>query len=442
MNLISIKNSFANCSTCSLLDAPSCVFETNCEDDISKVDVVFIAEAPGKDEIKKGRPLIGKAGKKFRKYFEKYDIHKMNYLLTNIVLCQTPIIDDMASTPEDDVIAKCRANCMNIVRACNPKLVVLLGSSPMRAFGIAEAGITSIHEKYETVKWKDYDTMVLVHPSFVIMNGGSWEEKFENGIAKVAEKLTGKEIETDHKSNIKTLDKGIRYYDIPEKYYTDEYRLVDVQFLNRTSQVLYIFRDKKNNKEFYKTNDDYYCYQAKDDIETRKIVPYDQLNQVTIKYKDRYNLDPNITYEGDVRITAKHAMDYYHYSKGECPKVFMNIMFFDIEIDTGDKRVFPKPEEAAFPINMITSIFNKNKTVFVVDNGTEPIKKLEGAEMKIFKSEKKMLSAFISFFKQQDPDFISGWNAINFDLSYIFNRLPQIGLVQSSISKFNEFYVG
>ena len=84
----SIKNSFANCSVCDLLDAPSCIAETNCKQDLSKVDVVFIAENPGKNEVQQGKPLVGVAGKMFRTYFNKFGLNKMNYLLTNTVLCQ------------------------------------------------------------------------------------------------------------------------------------------------------------------------------------------------------------------------------------------------------------------------------------------------------------------------------------------------------------------
>ena len=58
--MFSIKNSFANCSVCSLLDSPSCILETNCEDDLSKVDIVFVAENPGKDEVKKRIPACWK----------------------------------------------------------------------------------------------------------------------------------------------------------------------------------------------------------------------------------------------------------------------------------------------------------------------------------------------------------------------------------------------
>jgi len=439
--LISIKNSFANCSVCDLLDAPSCILETNCKSDLKKVDVVFIAENPGKDEVKKGVPLIGKAGKKFRKYFNRFGLNKMNYLLTNVVLCQTKNPDGTTGNPTKEVIELCKENCMKIIWECNPKLVVLMGTSPMSAFGIAKAGITSIHEKYELFDWEGYKTMVIVHPSFVNRNQATWEPKFSAAMARISDMLGGEKIEMKSETKSKSLGKGIYRYKIPEKFYTEDYRLIDVQFLNKTSQVLYIFRDKDNNKVFHKESDEYICYQAPKEVETRKLVPYDQLNQISIKYRDRYELDPNITYEGDVRIATKHAMDYYYNNKGECKKTESNIMFFDIEVDTGDERMFPKPEDAAFPINMLTTICNGERICYVVDNKTEPIEKIDSITYKIFNNERKLLQTFIKDYKNTAPDFLSGWNCISFDLSYIYNRLPQIGIQQTSMTSFGEFYV-
>lgn len=438
--MFSIKNSFANCSVCDLLDAPSCILETNCKTDLKKVDVVFIAENPAQNEVEKGRPLIGKSGKKFRKYFERFGINKMNYLLTNVVLCQTKNPDGTTGNPTKEVIELCKDNCMNIIKTCNPKLVILMGTSPMAAFGIAKAGITNIHERYELFDWEGYKTIVIVHPSFVNRNQ-SWEPKFSEAMSRISEMLGGEKMEIAVESKAKSLGKGIHRYKIPDKFYTEDYRLINVQFLNKSSQVLYIFRDKDNNKVFHKENDDYICYQAPKGIETRKLVPYEKLNQISIKFRDRYNLDSNITYEGDVRIATKHAMDYYHYNKGECKKTKSNIMFFDIEIDTGDERVFPNPEDAAFPINMLTTIYNGKKICYVVDNKTEPIKKRDDVEYKIFANEKKFLQTFIKDFKNTAPDFISGWNAISFDLSYIYNRLPQLGMQQTSMTSFGEFYI-
>jgi uracil-DNA glycosylase family 4 len=353
---------------CPLLSEPSCILETNCEKDLSKVDVIFIAENPGKDEVRKGVPLIGRAGQMFRKYFSKYRLNKQKYLLTNVVLCQTLDEEGNTGNPEQTVIDLCKSNCMEMIKACDPKLVVIMGGSPMSAFGFGKAGITKIHGN--VVDWEGYKALIMVHPSFVNRNKATWEPKYEEAMAKVAELMSGKKITVDTGSKIKVLGKGIQRYKIPEKFYTDEYRLVDVQFLNRANQVLYIFRDKDNNKVYHKESDDYHCYQAPKDVEARKIVEYKDLNQIVIKYRDRYGLDPDITYEGDVKISTKHTMDYYHYNKGEPAKTDSNVMFFDIEVDTGKEKVFPTPTEAAFPINMLTTIYNGKKITYVVDNKT------------------------------------------------------------------------
>jgi DNA polymerase elongation subunit (family B) len=90
---------------------------------------------------------------------------------------------------------------------------------------------------------------------------------------------------------------------------------------------------------------------------------------------------------------------------------------------------------------MISTIYHKKVTCYVIDNNTDPIEEQEGAEIKIFKNERKMLTTFIADFKETDPDFIAGWNAISFDLEYIYNRLPIIKISRESFSKFGEFYV-
>lgn len=436
--MISVKNSFANCSRCDLLECQSCILETNCESDLSKVDVVFVAENPGKEEVKRGTPLIGKAGNMFRKYFEKFGLHKMNYLLTNVVLCQTLNPDGSTGNPKDEVIELCKTNCMNIIRACNPKLVVLMGASPMSAFGIAKTGITNIHGSI--FDWEEYKLMVIVHPSFVNRSSTIWEPRFEEAMAKISEYMSGKKIKIE-KKEAHVVGKGIFRYKIPEKFYTDEYRLVDVQFLSKTNQVLYIFRDKNNEKVYHREDDTFVFYRAPEGVQTKKLVPFEKLEQVSVKYKDRSQVDHETAYESDVKITSKHAMDYYFNSTGECKKVKSNILFCDIEVDTGKERVFPNQKEAKFPINMISTIFNGDKTLYVIDNKTEPIKQIEGVKFKIFNSERRLMDEFIRDFKKNDPDFICGWNLINFDMDYIYNRLDKIGLSHSAFSNFGEFYV-
>jgi len=437
--LFSIKDSFADCSTCELLNNSSCILETNSKADLSKVELVIIAENPAKTEVERETPLVGKSGKLFRKCFIKYNLNKRKYLITNTVLCQTLNPDGTTGNPTPDVIEKCKVNCMEIIKQCKPKLIVLMGTSPMNAFGIAKSGITNLHGK--VFEWEGFKVFLTVHPSFVNRNVKLWEPKFEEDISRVSELLSGVDSGVAFKSEEQQIGKGIYRYTIPEKYYTDAYRLVDVQFLNRKQQVLYIFRDKDNNKIYHKESDEYICYQVPDGVEARKIVSYDKLTQISLPYRDRQQLDPDITYEGDVKITTKHAMDYYHFNKGEAPRIQSNIMFMDIEVDTGDKKVFPKSEDAFFPINMLTTIYNGVTTCYVVDNKTEEIKREDGINYKIFTTEKKFLHTFMIDFKKTDSDFVSGWNLISYDLQYIFNRLPRLGMPQTSMTQFGEFYV-
>jgi len=444
-----IMQSFADCLGCKLIDAESCILDTNSRGDMSKIDIVFVAENPGKDEIKAEKPLVGRSGKTFRKFFDKHIKKECKWLLTNAVLCLT--LDDKGNTgnPDDETIDRCKLNCFNIIKTCNPKLIVLLGTSPMKAFGIAENGITKRRGKF--FKWEGFDVLLTIHPSYVNRDKKEREPIFEDDIKTAGEFISADEIGNfDLKpktaftnNNLATGSKGIHRYKIPKKFYTKDYRLVDIQYLSRGEKVLYIFRDKDNNKVYHHENDDYYCYQSPGDVEARKIVPYDKLDIVKLAYKDKIKLNSDITYEGDLRLTVKHAFDYYAQSKGEAKRLSSNIMFCDIEVDVGiDSQAFPHPSEALCPVDMITSIFQspKKKICYVLDNETEPIKEIEDVEIKIFKNEKNLIHSWIRDFKKYDPDFMSGWNFIGFDMEYMFNRMKRLKMATSIMSKFSEFY--
>jgi DNA polymerase len=167
--MFNIQKSFADCSNCPLLSCPSCILETNYPDDLSKVEVVFVAENPGNKEIEQGAPLIGPSGQVFRSYFDRYFVKYFRYLLTNVVLCQTLKDNGTTGNPSWYVTDRCKSNCFEIIKHCNPNLIVVMGSSAMRAFGIAEAGITKLRGKM--YKWNNYNLFLTVHPSYVLRNG-------------------------------------------------------------------------------------------------------------------------------------------------------------------------------------------------------------------------------------------------------------------------------
>jgi len=435
-----IKSSFADCLGCDLFEAYSCILETNAKS-FDEVEIIFIAENPGKTEVEHDPPipLVGKAGQIFRKYFKLFSIDKVKYLLTNVVLCQTLLKDGKTGNPSDETIEKCKVNCFEIVKQCNPKLIVLMGTSPAKAFELLNKGDQITQVRGNMYKWNDYDILLTYHPSYV---GRKREEesKFEADIKRAAEivgtmKASSKEVVIEE---IKEGSSGIYHYKIPDKYYTSDYKLVDVQYLNKTNEVLYIFRDKDNKKIYHKENDLFVCYKNPDPTNIRPIIPYEKLNQIKIPYRTRSTLDHSY-YESDVKITVKHSQDYYLQKKEEEPLIPMNTMFIDIEtLQKGEE--FSTVDEANDFIAMIGYWYHDKHITYVLDPAVafKDSNKTVKENCVLFKTERELVSKFISDLKELDPDIITGWYADGFDIPYIINRCKKLGINAQTMSRFGE----
>lgn len=51
-------------------------------------------------------------------------------------------------------------------------------------------------------------------------------------------------------------------------------------------------------------------------------------------------------------------------------------------------------------------------------------------------NERDMLNAFVQFFRSRAPDIVTGWNTLNFDMHYIFERCALYGVSLSGMGKF------
>jgi len=96
------------------------------------------------------------------------------------------------------------------------------------------------------------------------------------------------------------------------------------------------------------------------------------------------------------------------------------------DIECEDHRGFPEPErDAIIAITAWDSFSEKYITYFHAD--IESYKVSDTHEVKVYKTELEMLNAFIQYMIDVDPDIITGWNFIDFDLPYILKRMAAIG---------------
>ena len=142
--------------------------------------------------------------------------------------------------------------------------------------------------------------------------------------------------------------------------------------------------------------------------------------------RSRYLKDNKITriFE-NLNIQQQFLIDCFWETneKEEFNKHPIRVLFIDIETYSPDE--FPKPDDPQHPINIIT-VYDTLRKRFV-SWGLKPYYQTKENCTYIYcKTEKDLLSKFISYFSSDYPDILSGWNSEFFDLPYIINRITRI----------------
>jgi DNA polymerase elongation subunit (family B) len=416
-----MRKSFADCSKCKLFECDGKVCETNCPKNISEVKVLYLVDkVEWLEDIKH--------------YAENQN---QKYLITFPVLCQSE--EPLSTTEYEEIMGLCKINANTIISKCNPEQVIAIG-------------IYSCHVKVKP------ETKIDVYQDFeaFVESIGS-NDKIENDLIEDLN-LFNETIPITTKAEKSELDvevwgstKAPYTFKIPEKYYTDEYKLVDVQTIMNQSRVIYIFRDKNNKKEYYEVpikEDDFYWYESLS--ADNKII--ESLDNLELKIGNYKNRCIDITgYGGDMDLATVHSVDYFLNNIEEASVNNKNILHFDIEVYTYKDRIFPDPSESKYPINAISFRLNENDVEHIyllkIDNHIDPkiddiVKSGKYPTLTLFTSEYTMICAFLEYIRKTDPDFICGWNSSYFDFPYIIGRMRKLNIPMKNLSPFGNVYAG
>jgi len=85
--------------------------------------VLFVGEAPGRNEDLQGRPFVGRAGKLLDELLESIGLSREDVYITNVLKCRPPNNRD----PKEEEISACSPYLEAQIAALSPKLVVTLG---------------------------------------------------------------------------------------------------------------------------------------------------------------------------------------------------------------------------------------------------------------------------------------------------------------------------
>ena len=125
--------------------------------------IIFIGEAPGKNEDEKGRPFIGVAGRILDEALQKAGIERSQVFITNIVKCRPP----GNRIPEDDERAACRPYLDRQISLIAPRIICILGAT---AYSSILGGKSITQNRGKIIKRKGQKYLITIHPAAAIYN--------------------------------------------------------------------------------------------------------------------------------------------------------------------------------------------------------------------------------------------------------------------------------
>jgi len=185
-----IKENVIKCTKCDL-----CKTRTNAVPGKGNFqsDVIFVGEAPGRNEDRNGEPFIGVAGKKLSIALEEAGISRDDVYITNIVKCRPPN-NRVPNTDERDT---CKEYLKQEISIIKPKLICILGNTAFNSI----LGGTEITKFRGKVVRKDNQLYFLtIHPAATIYNQ-KLIDVLKNDIVKlfdlIKELKNNKEVQID-----------------------------------------------------------------------------------------------------------------------------------------------------------------------------------------------------------------------------------------------------
>ncbi len=127
-------------------------------------DIVFIGEAPGKNEDLQGEPFVGAAGRFLNEMLEMIGLERKDIYITNIVKYRPPNNRDPHPDEKQAFIPYLESQ-LDVIQ---PKLVVTLGRHSLNCF-LPDLQISRCHGQPKRYQGRVY--LPLFHPAAALYNG-------------------------------------------------------------------------------------------------------------------------------------------------------------------------------------------------------------------------------------------------------------------------------
>jgi len=124
-------------------------------------EIMFIGEAPGRNEDLKGEPFVGAAGKILTEALEYAGLSRDDVFITNVVKCRPP----NNRIPLEEERNSCQQYLISELDIIKPKIICILGNT---AYGSILGGDSITKNRGKIIKKNNQLYFLTIHPAAVI----------------------------------------------------------------------------------------------------------------------------------------------------------------------------------------------------------------------------------------------------------------------------------
>jgi uracil-DNA glycosylase len=128
--------------------------------------LLFVGEAPGRDEDLQGVPFVGRAGQLLTKMIEAIQLKRENVYIANVLKCRPP--DNRTPIPTE--VERCLPYLEQQIALVRPDLIVALGLSAAQALLGTKASMGALRGRM--FEYRGVPLIATYHPAALLRNPG------------------------------------------------------------------------------------------------------------------------------------------------------------------------------------------------------------------------------------------------------------------------------
>lgn len=145
-------------------------------------DLLFVGEAPGREEDEQGMPFVGPAGRLLDRMLSAIGLKREDVYIANILKCRPPNNRD----PLPDEVAQCEPYLQRQIELIQPKIIVALGRIAGQSLLKTSDSLSKLRQSVQM--YQNIPLLITYHPAALLRNP-RWKEQSWQDLKKLKNML-------------------------------------------------------------------------------------------------------------------------------------------------------------------------------------------------------------------------------------------------------------